>query len=128
MIYMEKTADGIADIKYAFARPCKHWIFNSLGKAIFRGERQHRRLSESAAMRYERMMEKIVEDIEREEDEQDRKRIRDEGGRRKQEVNLTDEEKRRRIHEEAHKRMQTSLKTVSRKMQVNLYFLLLLFL
>lgn len=57
-------------------------------------------------------MEKIVEDIEREEDEQDRKRTRTEGGRRQIEVNLTDEEKRRRIHEEAHRRIQTNLKTV----------------
>lgn len=84
-----------------------------LGKTIFRGERQYRRITESAAMRFERMMEKVVEDIEREEDEQERKRIRADGNRhRNKEINLTDEEKRSRILAEAQKRMQMSMKSV----------------
>jgi len=84
-----------------------------LGKTIFRGERQYRRITESAAMRFERMMEKVVEDIEREEDEQEKKRIRADGNRhRNKEINLTDEEKRSRILAEAQKRMQMNMKSV----------------
>ena len=84
-----------------------------IGKTVFRGERQYRRITESAAMRFERMMEKIVEDIEREEDEQERKRIRVDGNRyHNREINLTDEEKRSRILAEAQKRMQTNMKSV----------------
>lgn len=83
------------------------------GKTIFRGERQYRRITESAAVRYERMMEKVVEDIEREEDEQERKRSRADGDRRhKKGINLTDEEKRSRILAEAQKRMQMNMKSV----------------
>ncbi len=64
-------------------------------------------------MRFERMMEKVVEDIEREEDEQERKRIRADGNRlRNKEINLTDEEKRSRILAEAQKRMQMNMKSV----------------
>ncbi|XP_057378960.1 uncharacterized protein LOC130701035 [Daphnia carinata] len=83
------------------------------GKTIFRGERQYRRITESAAVRYERMMEKVVEDIEREEDEQERKRLRGDGDRRnKKGINLTDEEKRSRILVEAQKRMQMNMKSI----------------
>ncbi|KAI9551569.1 hypothetical protein GHT06_021902 [Daphnia sinensis] len=83
------------------------------GKTIFRGERQYRRITESAAVRYERMMEKVVEDIEREEDEQERKRLRADGDRRsKKGINLTDEEKRSRILVEAQKRMQMNMKSI----------------
>lgn len=93
---------------------CLNWfslIF--LGKTVFRGERQYRRITESAAVRYERMMEKVVEDIEREEDEQERKRLRADGDhRRNKEINLTDEEKRCRILAEAQKRMQMNMKSV----------------
>lgn len=84
-----------------------------LGKTIFHGERQYRRISENAAMRYEHMMEKLVEDIEREEDEQDRKRTKAEGGRLNTSSNLTDEEKRSRVHAEVQKRMQANIKSVN---------------
>lgn len=58
-------------------------------------------------MRYERMMEKIVEDIEREDEEQERKRTRAEGNR-----NSSIEDRRFRIQSEAQKRMQANMKTV----------------
>lgn len=64
-------------------------------------------------MRYERMMEKLVEDIEREEDEQERKRTRAEGSRHKN-VNLSDEERRCKVLTEAQKRMQANMKSVHR--------------
>jgi CRISPR/Cas system-associated endonuclease Cas3-HD len=63
------------------------------------------------------MMEKIVEDIEREEDEQERKRKKLDSRR---EFNLTDEEKRSRIHAEALKRME---ETVSNMKGVSLLLL-----
>ena len=83
-----------------------------LGKTIFHGERRYRRISENAAMQYERMMEKLMEDIEREEDEKERKRTRTEGGQRKMEANLMDEEKQCRVLAEAQKRMQANMKSV----------------
>lgn len=58
-------------------------------------------------------MEKLVEDIEREEDEQDRKRTKAEGGRHNTNSNLTDEEKRSRVHAEVQKRMQANIKSVN---------------
>ena len=60
-------------------------------------------MSEGASVRYERLMEKMVEDIERQEDEQERKRSRTEGGGR---PNMTDEEKRSWIFAEATRRME----------------------
>ena len=80
------------------------------GKSVFHNERHYRRISENSAVRYERMMEKFVEDIEREEDEQERKRKKPDGYHHK-EFNLTDEEKRFRILAEARKRMEESVST-----------------
>ena len=57
-----------------------------LGKNIFRGERQYKRITASAALQFVSMMEKFVEDIEREV-EQERKRIRSDGKIHIQEVN-----------------------------------------
>ncbi len=62
-------------------------------------------------MRYERMMEKFVEDIEREEEEQERKRTRAEVGRHKT-VSLSDEERRCKVLTEAQKRMKANMKSV----------------
>lgn len=107
---MEKTTDGIPI--YSFLLPIRSIISTILGKTIFRGERQYRRISENAAMQYERMMEKLVEEIEREEDEQDRKRTKADSGRRNISSNLTDEEKRNRVHAEVQKRMQANIKSV----------------
>lgn len=58
------------------------------------------------ASKYERIMEQVVETIEREEEEQDRKRSRS-GGTRYQ--NLTDEEKRIKIQTEARKRIEKTM-------------------
>lgn len=113
MMYMEKAADGNLQNNKISLFVLLIEMLCILGKTIFRGERQYRRITESAAMRFERMMEKVVEDIEREEDEQERKRIRADGNRQpNKEINLTDEEKRSRILAEAQKRMQMSMKSV----------------
>lgn len=85
-----------------------------IGKTVFHGERQYRKISESATMHYERVMEKLIDDIEREEDEQDRKRTRADGGRLQLTKNLTDEEKRSKILDEAQKRMRANMKSVQR--------------
>ena len=63
------------------------------------------------------MMEKLLEDIEREEDEQERKRKKFDS---RQEFNLTDEEKRSKIVAEARKRMDES---VSNMKGVSIIFL-----
>ena len=47
---------------------------NAGGKTSFRSERYYRKTVENVASDYERMMEKIVEDVERETDEEERKR------------------------------------------------------
>lgn len=85
LIYMEKQSDG---------------------KKVFHSERHYRRMSESASVRYERLMEKMMEDLERQEEEQERKRMRrSSDGRLERPPNLTDEEKRLRIHAEAAKQL-----------------------
>ena len=70
---------------------------------MFHSERHYRRISDNASLRYERLMEKMIEDIERQEEEQERKRMKrsDDG----QSSKPSEEEKRMRIHAEATKRM-----------------------
>ena len=82
---------------------------NAGDKTLFRSERYYRKTVENVASDYERMMEKIVEDVERETDEEERKRRRINGNR--SDFNLTDEEKSRKIQVEARKRMEQALST-----------------
>ena len=68
----------------------------------------------------------MIEDIERQEDEQERKRVRIEGKIQQHRSNLTEEEKRNWILAEATKRMQgiSDTKTVFKKTTVDIYLLL----
>ena len=93
---------------------------NPGGKTLFRSERYYRKTVENVASDYERMLEKIVEDVERETDEEERKRRRINGNR--SDFNLTDEEKSRKIQVEARKRMEQALST---RKQVFVHFCIL---
>lgn len=87
---------------------------------MFHSERQYRRISEGASIRYERLMEKMMEEIERQEDEQERKRSRGADGKMAH-SNLTDEEKRNKIHAEVIKRMEGI--SGARKVALSRYFI-----
>ena len=87
LVYMEKNGDG---------------------QTVFRSERYYWRASESAACDYERMMEKIVDDVEREAEERQRKRRRI-GGTANSHHHLTEEQTQLEIQTETRKRLEQML-------------------
>lgn len=78
---------------------------NEAGRSMFRSERFHRKASDGSVFEFERQMEKMVDDVERETDLRERQRRRHNGSA----GCLSDEERRSSIIAEAQKRMQQVL-------------------
>ena len=80
----------------------KHFRFvKSIGKTNFRSERYYRKWTQSAESDYSEMLEKILEDVQREQEQKEKQTERV--------SNLTDEEKRCTIQQDAQKRMENAM-------------------